>query len=110
MKNALAQPAAPADRPATLARCLETMTAASQGGAELIAFPEVILDPFFPQYPGDAEALDLAEPIPGPTTEKIAERARELGLVTVFNLYEIDDQGRRFDSSPVIDADGRLLG
>jgi N-carbamoylputrescine amidase len=73
----------------------------------------VILDLFFPQYPrdaGDAKAFDLAEPIPGPTTEKIAERARELGLVTVFNLYEIDDQGRRFDSSPVFDADGRLLG
>ena len=110
MKIALAQLAASPDRAANLARVLETMTAASQAGAGLIAFPEVILDPFFPQYPGDARALDLAEPIPGPTTDRIAERARELGLVTVFNLYEIDEQGRRFDSSPVIDADGRLLG
>src|SRR3954464_7687795 len=100
MKNALAQPAAPADRPATLARCLETMTAAAGAGAELIAFPEVILDPFFPQFPGDEKALSLAEPIPGPTTDQIAKRARELGLVTVFNLYELDGQGRRFDSSP----------
>jgi beta-ureidopropionase len=113
MRIALAQLAASPDRAANLARILETMTAASQAGAELIAFPEVILDLFFPQYPrdaGDTKAFDLAEPIPGPTTEKIAERARELGLVTVFNLYELDDQGRRFDSSPVFDADGRLLG
>jgi beta-ureidopropionase len=110
MRIALAQLAASPDRAANLARALETMTAASRAGAELIAFPEVILDPFFPQYPGDAKALDLAEPIPGPTTERIAERARELGLVTVFNLYELDGQGRRFDSSPVFDADGRLLG
>jgi len=110
MRIALAQLAASPDRAANLARILETMTAASQAGAELIAFPEVILDVFFPQNPGDAEALTLAEPIPGPTTEKIAARARELGLVTVFNLYELDDQGRRFDSSPVFDADGRLLG
>jgi beta-ureidopropionase len=115
VKIALAQLAASPDRAANLARCLETMTAAARAGAELIAFPEVILDPFFPQYPlqksaGDRKALDLAEPIPGPTTEKISERARELGLVTVFNLYEVDGQGRRFDSSPVFDADGRLLG
>jgi beta-ureidopropionase len=110
VKVALAQLAASSVRGANLARCLETMTAAREAGAELIAFPEVILDPFFPQYPGDEKALDLAEPIPGPTTRQIALRARELGLVTVFNLYELDEEGRRFDSSPVIDADGRLLG
>ena len=62
----------------------QTMTVARQAGAELIAFPEVVLDPFFPQYRGDEKALSLAEPIPGPTTERIAERAAELGLVTIF--------------------------
>jgi beta-ureidopropionase len=110
VRIALAQLAASPDRAANLARALETMTVARKAGAELIAFPEVILDPFFPQYPGNEEALSLAEPIPGPTTERIAKRAAELGLVTIFNLYELDEHGRRFDSSPVIDADGRLLG
>ncbi|MFL6194548.1 MAG: carbon-nitrogen hydrolase family protein, partial [Thermoanaerobaculia bacterium] len=110
MRIALAQLAASPGRAANLDKCLDAMTAAHEAGADLIAFPEVVLDPFFPQYPGDAEALKLAEPIPGPTTDRIAERARELGLVTVFNLYEVDGEGRRFDSSPVIDADGRLLG
>ncbi len=52
----------------------------------------------------------IAEPIPGPTADRIADRARQLGLVTVFNLYERDAEGRRFDSSPVFDADGSLLG
>ncbi|HEV2852570.1 MAG TPA: nitrilase-related carbon-nitrogen hydrolase [Thermoanaerobaculia bacterium] len=110
MRIALAQLSASPDRKANLVHALETMTAARAAGAELIAFPEVILDRFFPQNPGDKEAFDLAEPIPGPTTERIAARARELGLVTVFNLYELDDRGRRFDSSPVFDADGTLLG
>jgi beta-ureidopropionase len=110
MRIALAQLASSPDREANLARALETMTAARAAGADLIAFPEVILDRFFPQYPGDEKALALAEPIPGPTTERIAARARELGLVTVFNLYELDERGRRFDSSPVFDADGSLLG
>lgn len=110
MRIALAQLAASPDRAANLDRALATMTAAREAGADLIAFPEVILDLFFPQYPGDEQALALAEPVPGPTTEKLAKRARELRLVTIFNLYELDEHGRRFDSSPVIDADGRLLG
>lgn len=113
MRVALAQLAASPDRAANLARALEVMGEARQAGADLIAFPEVILDRFFPQVPGDRKALDLAEPIPGPTSDRIAERARELGLVTVFNLYELEERngtGRRFDSSPVYDADGTLLG
>jgi beta-ureidopropionase len=109
VKIALAQLSAGPDRSANLARALETMTAAKRAGAELIAFPEVILDRFFPQVPGDREALKLAEPIPGPTSDAVAAKARELGLVTVFNLYELS-QGHRFDSSPVFDADGTLLG
>jgi beta-ureidopropionase len=110
VRIALAQLAASPDRAANLAHVLATMTAAGAAGADLIAFPEVILDRFFPQSPGDEKALALAEPVPGPTTERIAARARELGLVTVFNLYELDERGRRFDSSPVFDADGTLLG
>jgi N-carbamoylputrescine amidase len=110
MRVALAQLAASPDRAANLARALDVMGEAKRAGADLIAFPEVILDRFFPQVPGDLDALKLAEPVPGPTSDRIAERARELGLVTVFNLYELDAEGRRFDSSPVYDADGRLLG
>ena len=111
MRIALAQLSAGPDRAANLARALDAMGDAKRAGADLIAFPEVILDRFFPQVPDDRKALELAEPVPGPTTERIAEWARELGLVTVFNLYELDPAtGRRFDSSPVFDADGRLLG
>lgn len=111
MRVALAQLSAGNRRSANLSRALDVMGEAKRAGADLIAFPEVILDRFFPQVPDDRKALESAEPIPGRTTEKISERARELGLVTVFNLYELDPAtGRRFDSSPVFDADGRLLG
>jgi beta-ureidopropionase len=111
VRIALAQLSAGPDRSANLARALDVMGEARRAGADLIAFPEVILDRFFPQVPDDRKALELAEPVPGPATDRIAARARELGLVTVFNLYELDPAtGRRFDSSPVFDADGRLLG
>ncbi len=110
MRLALAQTVAGPDRQANLAAALAAMRQAAAQGAELIAFPELAIDRFFPQHPGDAAAAALAEPVPGPTTEAVATLARELGLVTVFNLYERDEQGRTFDSSPVFDADGRHLG
>jgi N-carbamoylputrescine amidase len=110
VRIALAQLSSSPQRAANLARILDAMGEAKRAGADLVAFPEVVLDRFFPQRPDDRAALDLAEPIPGPITDRVAARARELGLVTVFNLYELGTDGHRYDSSPVFDADGRLLG
>ena len=110
MRLALAQLAATLDRERNLDRALENAREAARRGADAIVFPELAIDRFFPRRPGDSTARELAEPVPGPTIERLSELARELGLVIVFNLYERDAEGRFFDSSPVIDADGTLLG
>ncbi len=110
LRIALAQIHASGDREETLERALDAMGRAADGGARLVAFPEVVLDRFFPQQPGDEAAANLAEAIPGPVTERIAAAARVHHLVTVFNLYERAADGRTFDSSPVFDSDGSLLG
>lgn len=107
---ALAQVPAANDRQANIDHALETMQRAHDEGAQLIAFPELAIERFFPQQAGQTAPFDLAEPIPGPLADSIAEAAARLSLVTVFNMYEVDDQGRRFDSSPVFDADGSFLG
>ncbi len=113
---ALAQLASGEDRGRNLERALLAMDEAAARGAGLVVFPEIVLDRFFPQRPSPVPGVcppavaALAEPIPGPTVERLAAKARDLSLVTVFNLYEIDERGRTFDSSPVIDADGTLLG
>ena len=52
---------------------------------------------------------ELAEPLDGPLVTAFQRKARELGIVVVLNLFERDGD-RTFDSSPVIDADGSLLG
>ncbi len=52
------------------------------------------MDRFFPQRPGASEARELAEPIPGPLSDAVAARARELSLVAVFNMYELAPDGR----------------
>lgn len=123
VRIALAQVSSSEDRDANLARCLEAVDRAAAGGAHLVCFPEVVLDRFFPAQRGtDAcrvAAHDLSEPVPGPITEQLAAKAKEYGLAIVFNLYEVEasqgggvvDPARRyFDSSPVIDSDGALLG
>jgi N-carbamoylputrescine amidase len=116
MRLALAQLSSGEDRGDNLERALEAMSEAASRGAGLVVFPEIVLDRFFPQHPSPERGVcppavaALAEPVPGPTTERLAARARELSFVTVFNLYEVDGDGRTFDSSPVIDADGSLLG
>ncbi len=88
----------------------EAAREAAAEGARIVVFPELAFLPFLPQRPSAGRpSAQLAEPVPGPTTERFSKLARELGVVVVLNLYELDD-GRLYDSSPVIDADGSLLG
>jgi N-carbamoylputrescine amidase len=102
------QPATP-DRQANRRRGLQALQSAAEQGAQLVCFAELAFEPFYPQKPATSEPLRLAEPIPGPTTEMFAERARELGVVVVLNLFERDG-AHTYDTSPVLDADGTLLG
>ncbi|MEM7583123.1 MAG: nitrilase-related carbon-nitrogen hydrolase [Acidobacteriota bacterium] len=113
VRIALAQLASSEQRSDNLERVLAAIDAAARQEADLVVFPEIVLDRFFPQQRcGElaCDARELAESVPGPTTELLQAKAREHSLVVVFNLYEVDAEGRTFDSSPVIDADGSLLG
>ena len=109
MKIALVQQPATPDRQANRQRGLQAVAKAAAEGAQVICFAELAFDPFYPQDRATPEKLDLAESVPGLTTELFAARAAELGVVVILNLFERDGN-RTFDTSPVIDADGRLLG
>ncbi len=109
MRLALIQNHCSPDRDENLRRALNSMEAAKESGADMVVFPELAVDRFFPQHE-EWNAREIAEPIPGPTTRAIGAKAKSLSLVTVFNLYEEAVAGRYFDSSPVFDAKGVLLG
>jgi len=109
MKIALIQQHATADRAENIKRGLSGFREAAKAGADLVAFAELAFLPFLPQRRATPEAIQRAESIPGPTTEAFAELCREYGVVAVLNVFESDGE-RTFDASPVIDADGRLLG
>ncbi|MEN8144648.1 MAG: nitrilase-related carbon-nitrogen hydrolase [Gemmatimonadota bacterium] len=110
MRIALVQQHATEDDEANLSRALDQIGRAADEGAEVVAFAELATTRFFPQFRGHSAASQIAQPIPGPISDKIAERAQRHGVVVVFNMYESAAEGRFFDSSPVFDADGSLLG
>jgi N-carbamoylputrescine amidase len=109
MRIALIQQHATDDRDENLSRAVEATRQAAREGASLVAFAELAFTRFYPQHPASGDVVALAEPVPGPTTEVFAALARELGLVIVPNLFERDGRAT-YDTSPVIDADGSLLG
>jgi N-carbamoylputrescine amidase len=109
MRIALVQRIATSDKDANLRRGLQALDDAARDGAELVCFPELAFEPFYPQRPAGDAVADLAEPVPGPITDAFRDRAAALGVVVVLNLFERDGK-RTFDCSPVIDADGALLG
>jgi predicted amidohydrolase len=109
VKIALVQQAATADKEHNVRAGLEALARAARDGAEVVAFAELAFERFHPQRPAGDAPWRLAETVPGPTTDRFAQAARELGVVVVLNLYEREGE-RAFDTSPVIDADGTLLG
>ncbi len=109
MKLALVQQHAGPDKADNVRRGLRAVEQAAAEGARLVCFAELAFEPFYPQKPAGAGRLDAAEPVPGPITRQFQDKARALGLVIVLNLFERDG-AQAFDCSPVIDADGSLLG
>jgi len=109
MRIALIQQPAGADRVENLERGLTAFDAAAADGADLVCYAELAFERFHPQRRAQPGFEELAEPIPGPTTEALCDRARRHGAVVVANLFE-RTAGGCYDTSPVIDADGRLLG
>ena len=109
MKIALIQQFAGSDLQSNRQQGLEAARQAAEAGANVICFAELAFDPFYPQCPASNETLSKAEPVPGETTEMFCELAKEKGVVIALNLFERDGDST-FDSSPVIDADGTILG
>jgi N-carbamoylputrescine amidase len=106
---ALVQQTATADPAGNLRRGLDAARQAAANGARVVGFSELAFTRFLPQHPPQTDIRTLAEPVPGPTTDAFSALARELGIVVVLNVFERAGDAT-YDCSPVIDADGSLLG
>ena len=109
MKIALIQQHASNETAANIQKGLNNLDKAAEQGAELAVFAELAFTRFFPQYEARGDVTHLAEIVPGPTTELFMAKANEHNMVIVINLFELEGV-KAYDSSPVIDADGSLMG
>ncbi len=97
------------DRKANLDLAVERIREAAKRGAQIISLQELFLSQYFCRVE-DADLFDLAEPIPGPTTETLAKIARELKVALVVSIFERRAAGIYHNSAAVLDADGASLG
>ncbi|MGE5730776.1 MAG: carbon-nitrogen hydrolase [Gemmatimonas sp.] len=97
------------DTAATLAATIERVREAAARGAQIVCLKELFNAPYFCTAQR-TERFDSAEPIPGPTTDRMQSLAKELGIVLIVPLFERQARGVYRNSAAIIDADGSLLG
>src|SRR5881296_3636845 len=105
----LVQMAMSADPDANLNTAVAKVAEAAAAGARLVCLPELFRSRYFAQHE-DAASFDLAEPVPGPSTEALAQAAQRAGVVVIAPVFERRAPGLYHNSAAVIDADGRLVG
>ena len=108
MRIALVQMSMEESSDANVDKSLAALREAASDGAEIVCFPEIQFSPFFPQFPG-GDPSRYAMTIDHPALTAIRQACRELGLVVIPNLY-LEEDGERYDASPVVDRDGAILG
>jgi len=82
---------------------------AGKKGVQILCLQEIFNTPYF--CPGqDSKWYESAEPVPGPTTEKLQLIAKKYDMVIIASLYEKEQAGVLYNTSAVIDADGTYLG
>lgn len=98
-----------ADTKKNIERLAENITDLAQRGAELVVLQELHNSLYFCQTE-DVNNFDLAEPIPGPSTDFYGELARKLGIVLVTSLFEKRATGLYHNTAVVIEKDGTIAG
>ena len=92
-----------------LTRATEKIRETAKRGAQVISLHELFAGEYFCRTE-DAELFDLAEPVPGPTTERLARVAKELKVALVVSVFERRAAGVYHNTCAVLDADGSYLG
>lgn len=109
MKLGILQLSITADIAGNKARLAEGIRDLANQGAQLVVLQELHNTLYFCQVE-DVANFDLAEPIPGPSTEYYGRLSRELGIVIVASLFERRAPGLYHNTAVVIEKDGTIAG
>jgi N-carbamoylputrescine amidase len=106
---ALVQMRMDADPGANFSSAVKHIREAARLGAQIVCLPELFRTQYFCQRE-DLRLFDLAEPIPGPSTAKLAEVARETGMAIVASLFERRAPGLYHNTAVTLSAEGTIAG
>jgi len=106
---ALVQMTCTANKAENLAKAIEKVKEAAKKGAQVVCLQELFTSLYFCDVE-DHDNFQLAEAIPGPSTDELTKVAAELGVVIIASLFEKRAQGLYHNTTAVIDADGQYLG
>ena len=105
----LVQMSCSADSTANLQKAIRGIRDAAAKGAEIVCLPELFRSLYFCREE-NVELFNLAETIPGPSTEALSSVAKELQVSIVASLFEKRAQGLYHNTAAILDADGSLVG
>jgi N-carbamoylputrescine amidase len=105
----LVQMACTSDPDANLRTAVARIAEAAQQGAQIVCLPELFRSQYFCQKE-DPSVFDLAEPIPGPSTDALGRAAAENGVALIGSVFERRVPGLYHNTAVIIDADGSLRG
>ena len=108
-KVGLVQMAMSADPQQNVEKAAARVADAARRGAQVVCLPELYRTPYFCQRE-DAALFDLAETVPGPSTERLSRVAREHGVAVVVPIFERRAPGLYHNSAVILDADGTTAG
>jgi len=108
-KVGLVQTAVSADLDRNLQRTVQKVGEAAAKGAQVVCLQELFRSPYFCQKE-DAKLFDLAETVPGPSTEALSAAAKKGGVTVIVPIFERRAPGVYHNSAAVIGPDGKMLG
>ncbi|MBK8053261.1 MAG: carbon-nitrogen hydrolase [Saprospiraceae bacterium] len=109
VKVGIVQMSCTADKELNLHKAIDQIEVAAHQGANIICLQELFTSLYFCDVE-DYDNFQLAEPIPGPSTDRLSVVAKELGVVIIASLFEKRTQGIYHNTTAVLDADGSYLG
>lgn len=91
-------------------KALKLIDQAAAKGAKVVALQEVFHTPYFPNRPRDKKYFGMAEPIPGPTIDRVAAKAKEHEVVIMAPVFEKEMAGVYYNSAVLLGPDGGIIG
>ena len=108
-RTGLVQMSCSTDSKENLAKAEHKIVQAAKSGAQVICLQELFRSQYFCRDE-KAELFDLAESIPGPSTEALGKLAKSLGVVVIASLFEKRAQGMYHNTAAILGTDGEVMG